>query len=109
MQTPTCVLTPIAVPRWDVSMNRLKSRGIGRGVGLLLCGNPLAAPAATPHGLAIEHGQLLLDAKPFRIIAGDMHYTRVPREYWRARLKMAKAMGLNTITTYVFWNAHEKT
>jgi beta-galactosidase len=36
-----------------------------------------------------------------------MHYPRIPREYWRARLKMAKAMGLNTITTYVFWNAHE--
>jgi len=36
-----------------------------------------------------------------------MHYQRVPRAYWRDRLRMAKAMGLNTITTYVFWNAHE--
>ena len=30
-----------------------------------------------------------------------------PREYWRARLKMARAMGLNTVATYVFWNVHE--
>ncbi len=36
-----------------------------------------------------------------------MHYQRVPRAYWRDRLRMARAMGLNTITTYVFWNAHE--
>src|SRR3569833_3576805 len=36
-----------------------------------------------------------------------MHYPRVPCEAWRARIRMAKAMGLNTIGTYVFWNLHE--
>ena len=36
-----------------------------------------------------------------------MHYARIPREYWRDRLRKAKAMGLNAITTYVFWNLHE--
>ncbi|WP_433967382.1 glycoside hydrolase family 35 protein [Tunturiibacter gelidiferens] len=36
-----------------------------------------------------------------------MHYPRIPRAYWRQRFRMAKAMGLNTITTYVFWNVHE--
>jgi beta-galactosidase len=36
-----------------------------------------------------------------------MHYTRIPSGYWRDRMKMAKAMGLNTIGTYVFWNVHE--
>ena len=36
-----------------------------------------------------------------------MHYPRVPRAYWRDRLRKARAMGLNTITTYVFWNVHE--
>ncbi|ALW85304.1 beta-galactosidase [Hymenobacter sedentarius] len=41
------------------------------------------------------------------MISGELHYPRIPREAWRARLKMAKAMGLNTIGTYVFWNAHE--
>ncbi|MBE1162228.1 beta-galactosidase [Dyella sp. 7MK23] len=80
---------------------------MGIGLGVLLAGQVFAAPADTTHGLAIAQGQFVLNGKPFRIIAGEMHYPRIPREYWRARLKMAKAMGLNTITTYVFWNAHE--
>ncbi len=53
------------------------------------------------------NGQFLLNGKPFQIISGSMHYARIPRAYWRDRLRMAKAMGLNTVTTYVFWNAHE--
>lgn len=36
-----------------------------------------------------------------------MHYARIPHEYWKHRLKMVKAMGLNTVATYVFWNHHE--
>ncbi|MEO5915037.1 MAG: beta-galactosidase [Luteolibacter sp.] len=49
----------------------------------------------------------LLDGRPFLILSGEMHYPRVPREYWHDRLKKAKAMGLNTICTYLFWNVHE--
>jgi beta-galactosidase len=41
------------------------------------------------------------------IVSGEMHYARVPREYWRARLQMAYAMGLDAVSTYVFWNLHE--
>ena len=65
--------------------------------------------ASTPlHTFQVQNGQYYLDGKPFQIIAGEMHYARIPRAYWRARLRMAKAMGLNTITTYVFWNYHEQ-
>jgi beta-galactosidase len=42
-----------------------------------------------------------------RYISGEMHYPRIPREYWRDRLRMARAMGLDTVSTYVFWNRHE--
>jgi beta-galactosidase len=42
-----------------------------------------------------------------RLISGEMHYPRIPRADWRARLDMAYAMGLNAISTYVFWNLHE--
>lgn len=35
-----------------------------------------------------------------------MHFARVPKEYWRHRLQMLKAMGLNAVATYVFWNYH---
>jgi beta-galactosidase len=59
------------------------------------------------HTFEISGRQFLLDGKPFQIISGEMHYPRIPREYWRDRLKMARAMGLNTISTYVFWNLHE--
>ncbi|MEO7213990.1 glycoside hydrolase family 35 protein [Mucilaginibacter sp.] len=59
------------------------------------------------HTFAFGDNDFLLDGKPLQMISGEMHYTRIPREYWRERMKMAKAMGLNTIGTYVFWNAHE--
>jgi beta-galactosidase len=48
-----------------------------------------------------------LDGRPFQILSGEMHYPRIPREYWRDRFRKARAMGLNTISTYVFWNLHE--
>src|SRR5580704_15090541 len=60
-----------------------------------------------PGAFTAGDGQFLLNGKPFRVISGEMHYARIPRAYWRARLRMAKAMGLNAVTTYVFWNAHE--
>ncbi len=49
----------------------------------------------------------LLDGKPFQILSGEMHYARIPRDYWRDRLQKLKAMGLNTVSTYMFWNFHE--
>jgi beta-galactosidase len=49
----------------------------------------------------------LLNGKPFRIMAGEIHYQRIPREYWADRLLKVKAAGLNTVGTYVFWNALE--
>jgi beta-galactosidase len=61
----------------------------------------------TTHAFTVQGDHFALDGKPFRVISGEMHYPRIPRAYWRARLRMAKAMGLNTITTYVFWNEHE--
>lgn len=42
-----------------------------------------------------------------QIISGELHYPRIPRPYWRERLRMARAMGLNAISAYVFWNVHE--
>ena len=62
---------------------------------------------AQTHTFAMADESFLLDGKPFQMISGEMHYPRVPREAWRARMKMAKAMGLNVIGTYVFWNLHE--
>lgn len=63
--------------------------------------------AAQGHIFKAENGKFTLDGQPFQVISGEMHYARIPRAYWRDRFRMAKAMGLNTITTYVFWNEHE--
>jgi len=73
---------------------------------LLFVGYHLKAQRS-PHTFALSDSCFLLNGKPFQMISGEMHYPRVPREAWRARMKMAKAMGLNTIGTYVFWNLHE--
>jgi len=73
-------------------------------------GGKLHAQAPLPnasHTLRASGDHFEMDGRPFQIIAGAIHYTRVPRAYWRDRLKKARAMGLNTVETYVFWNLHE--
>ncbi len=49
----------------------------------------------------------LLNGKPFQIISGELHYSRIPEAYWRDRLHKAKAMGLNAVSIYMMWNMHE--
>ena len=63
--------------------------------------------AQQKHTFQIKDGNFLYDGKPIQIHSGEMHFARVPEAYWRQRLKMIKAMGLNTVATYVFWNYHE--
>jgi len=63
--------------------------------------------AQRQHSFALGDSVFLLDHRPFQMISGEMHYSRIPREAWRQRMRMAKAMGLNTIGTYVFWNIQE--
>jgi beta-galactosidase len=59
------------------------------------------------HTFGWQGENFLLDGKPFQILSGEMHYARIPRAYWRDRLKKLRAMGLNTVSTYMFWNFHE--
>ena len=49
-----------------------------------------------------------LDGKKVKIISGGMHYFRTVPEYWRDRLEKLKALGCNTVETYIPWNLHEK-
>ena len=51
--------------------------------------------------------EFYLNGKPFKIISGAIHYFRVVPEYWKDRLEKLKAMGCNTVETYVPWNMHE--
>jgi len=52
--------------------------------------------------------EFMLNGKPFIIRAGELHYSRIPKPYWDHRIKMAKAMGMNTVCIYLFWNFHEQ-
>ncbi|MFT4031925.1 MAG: beta-galactosidase [Siphonobacter sp.] len=62
---------------------------------------------AQKHTFTLGTSDFLLDGKPYQIISGEMHPSRIPKEYWRHRIQMTKAMGCNTIAVYVFWNYHE--
>lgn len=66
------------------------------------------ARSASRHSFALGSDDFLLDGKPFQIVSGEMHPARIPPGYWRHRIRMAKAMGVNTIAAYVFWNYHER-
>lgn len=59
------------------------------------------------HTFSLGTDDFLLDGKPFQIISGEVHPARIPREYWRHRVQMVKAMGCNTVSAYMFWNHHE--
>ena len=68
---------------------------------------PLLADEPVRHTFAIGTNDFLLDGRRFQIRCGEIHAARVPREYWRHRLQMARAMGLNTVCAYLFWNQIE--
>ncbi|MFI9269490.1 beta-galactosidase family protein [Kitasatospora sp. NPDC052896] len=57
--------------------------------------------------LAHDRDGFTLHGQPFRILSGALHYFRVVPEQWEHRLGLLRAMGLNTVETYVPWNLHE--
>ncbi len=70
----------------------------------------LSAKAQTKGAGTFEVGKntFLVNGKPILIKAAELHYTRIPKPYWEHRIKMCKAMGMNTICIYIFWNIHEQ-
>ena len=55
----------------------------------------------------IGKGSFMLNGEPFVVKAAELHYPRIPRPYWDNRIKLCKALGMNAVCLYVFWNAHE--
>jgi len=76
---------------------------------VLVSGGLMARAQESPasHGFVIGTNDFWLDGRPIQIRCGEMHYARIPREYWANRLRLAHAMGLNTVCAYMFWNRHE--
>jgi beta-galactosidase len=67
----------------------------------------LKANSAATTPLRVEGKQFLLNGKPFQILSGELEYARIPRADWRDRFRKVRALGLNTVTVYVFWNVHQ--
>lgn len=68
---------------------------------------PLGCFAQKKISFEIKDGNFYLNGKPTPVLSGEMHYSRIPHQYWRHRIQMMKGMGLNAVATYVFWNWHE--
>lgn len=76
--------------------------------GLLACAPTGAGAAAKGGDFGVGKKTFLLNGKPFVVKAAELHYPRIPRPYWEHRIKMCKALGMNTVCLYVFWNIHEQ-
>ncbi|MEV6229599.1 beta-galactosidase family protein [Saccharopolyspora shandongensis] len=81
--------------------------GVVLGSGMVVGTNRVVAQARQRSGLTVRGDEFLLDGEPFQIIAGEMHYFRTHPDHWRDRLARMRALGLNTVDTYVAWNFHE--
>ncbi len=64
--------------------------------------------AASKETFEIGKRTFLLNGEPFVVKAAELHYARIPEPYWEHRILMCKALGMNTICLYVFWNFHEQ-
>ena len=70
----------------------MKIKWLSLLLALLLCGSLAYAQDTERHTFRLGENQFWLDEKPFQIISGEMHPSRVPAEYWRHRIRMIKAM-----------------
>ncbi|XP_010431800.1 PREDICTED: beta-galactosidase 14 [Camelina sativa] len=58
-------------------------------------------------GVSYDETSLIINGKRELLFSGSVHYPRSTPEMWPSIIDKAKAGGLNTIQTYVFWNVHE--
>ncbi|KAB7772306.1 beta-galactosidase [Xanthomonas maliensis] len=65
-------------------------------------------PDGRVHTFGLADGRFLLDGRPWQIRSGELHPLRIARADWQHRIRMVKAMGLNTIALYLMWNALER-
>ena len=69
---------------------------------------PNTTMAQKPGTFEAGKGAFMLNGEPFVVKAAEIHYPRIPQQYWEHRIKMCKALGMNTICIYIFWNIHEQ-
>ena len=67
-----------------------------------------ALAANKPGTFTVGNKTFLLNGQPFVVKAAEIHYPRIPRPYWEHRIQMCKALGMNAVCIYIFWNIHEQ-
>ena len=78
-------------------------------LGALLLAAPTTTQAAQQPGtFTVGNKTFLLNGQPFVVKAAEVHYPRIPRPYWEHRIQMCKALGMNAVCIYIFWNIHEQ-
>ena len=82
--------------------------GFAKALAVLVLAMAQVASGQPRHTFEIGSEEFLLDGKPFQIRCGELHFARVPKPYWRHRIRMCRAMGLNAVCAYLFWNFHEQ-
>ena len=96
------VLTPLAALSWRVDARASSPASHAEETFVE------RMPDGRPHQLELTSRRFMLDGQPLQIRSGEMHPARIPTEYWLHRIRMAKAMGLNTIAIYLMWNHLER-
>ncbi len=88
----------------------MKRRKLTLLFSLFLAAFMLSQPVSAQKKGTFEAGEgsFFLNGKPFVVKAAEIHYPRIPKEYWDHRIKMCKAIGMNTVCIYIFWNIHEQ-
>ena len=77
----------------------------------LLLISPVMASASSISSagtFTVGNKTFLLNGEPFVVKAAEVHYPRIPRPYWEHRIQMCKALGMNAVCIYIFWNIHEQ-
>ncbi|HUB92088.1 MAG TPA: beta-galactosidase [Dyella sp.] len=91
------LLSALALDRHLLAADAAPARGVATPI-----------PDGKPHRFALHDHNFVLDGERFQIRSGEMHPARIPRSHWQHRIRMAKAMGLNTIALYIMWNDLER-
>lgn len=57
--------------------------------------------------ITVDSQSLSLNGRRLWLVSGTIHWSRLPKELWRDRLRRAKLAGLNTVELPVAWSSHE--
>lgn len=58
--------------------------------------------------ITLNSKHLIRNGRPWILVMGEIHFTRVKREDWKKELLKMKAGGITVVSTYLFWIYHEE-